>query len=70
MNTKPEFSKRCSRCPLIVRMTREQFEKEKGQTETTCERCRAILTADVREILNNAELVNPPAQTIPEKSTD
>jgi hypothetical protein len=53
MNPNFQYTKQCSRCPLVVRMTRAQFEKEKDQAETTCDRCRAILTAEADEVLKN-----------------
>lgn len=60
MNTKPDYTKQCSRCPIVVRMSREQYEKEKDQLETTCDRCRAILTAEAAEVLKNAAAAADP----------
>lgn len=60
MNPNFQYTKQCHRCPLVVRMTREQFEKEKDQAETTCDRCRAILTAEADEILKHMHLPKEP----------
>ena len=76
MNNTPQFTKKCHRCPIVVRMTREKYEAERDQAETTCDRCRAILTAEAEEILKNlqpqfpkAEAQQPQAPAVPANPT-
>jgi hypothetical protein len=72
MNPIPDYTKRCSRCGLPVRLTREQYELERGQEETTCERCRAILTAEAEEIFKQFpkdEAQEPQAPATPANPT-
>lgn len=42
MNNNPQFSKRCYRCPNLVRMTPQEFRASDGPfaTETCCPVCR------------------------------
>jgi hypothetical protein len=54
MNPAPDCVKTCARCDEPVRLTREQYEVERDQAQTTCPSCKAKLGVEAAQILERA----------------
>lgn len=65
MNNNPQFSKRCYRCPNLVRMTPEEFRAAQGPyaEETCCPICRDKTHTEARFAGERipADALTPPA---------